>query len=121
MYARSYEKNDYEQGTPPLPSGYHGVAFEHEEEKECAPPSEPPCIPAGGAPRCEENAPLSFLDRFLPLKRIFPEGKSGFFGSLFSETEDILLIGIFLLLLFSKEGDPLCAVAVLILLISDKF
>ena len=68
----------------------------------------------------ENHSPLSFLDRFLPLKRLFPEGRGGLLGSLFSDTEDILLLGIFLLLLLSKEGDTLCAIAVLILLISDK-
>ena len=105
---------------PPLPSGYHGGAFEREEAKECAPPNEPPCIQVGGASKSEGGAPLALLDRILPIKRLLTVGRGGFFGSLFSETEDILLLGIFLLLLLSKEGDPLCAVAVLILLISDK-
>ena len=51
-----------------------------------------------------------------------PYPTSGFsLGSLFSEGEDLLLIGIFIFLLFSREGDPLCAAAILILFFSDKF
>lgn len=121
MYARSYEKNEFSEDVQPLPSGYRGVAFERETEE-----NEPPSAPAHENAEAVMtssgaiNSPLSFFNRFLPLRRLWPEGKGGMLGSFFSDTEDILLLGIFLLLLLSKEGDTLCAVAVLILLISDK-
>ncbi len=121
MYARSYEKNGLTEGAPPLPSDYRGVAFERENETEAisAPPTEE-SIPVIKPTDARNSVLPSLLDRFLPIKRLLPKGGDGWLTSLFSETEDILLLGIFLLLLLSKEGDTLCAIAVLILLISDK-
>jgi hypothetical protein len=121
MYARSYEKNGYEEAAPHLPSGYRGTAFEQEPCEEATAPLTEESVPASLLGASGEGAgPLAFLEKLLPLKRLLPVGKGGFFGSLFSDAEDILLLGILLLLLFSKEGDPLCAVAVLVLLISGK-
>ena len=124
MYARSYEKNTFEEEPQrTLPSGYSGVAF----ESEAALP--PP--PDTGAP-AEESLPASgeavdagifstLLTRIPFLQRIkLPAFEKFSFGNWFSDTEDLLLLGLFLLLLFSKEGDPLCAVAVLILFFSGK-
>ena len=119
MYARSYEKNDYEEA-PALPSGYRGTAFEHELGEPCAPAPDESISASAPYTERESTGALSFLERLIPIKRMLPEGRSGLFGSLFSDAEDILLLGIFLLLLFSKEGDTLCAIAVLFLLISDK-
>ena len=125
MYARSYDAHTAEESTPrTLPSGYSGVAFENEAIE---PPSEPhtPCETC--APQEEEQAAaaglfsslhgrIPFLDK---LKFPIPQGLS--FGAFFSETEDFLLIGLFLLLLLSKEGDPLCSVAVAVLFFTGKF
>ncbi|MBQ8268923.1 MAG: hypothetical protein IKA53_00850 [Clostridia bacterium] len=119
MYARSYEKNDYEQA-PPLPSGYRGTAFENEGIEEMGAGAQESIPASAPCEKKEEAGPLSFLDKIFPKGRMRFAEKGGLFGALLSDTEDILLLGVFLLLLLSKEGDPLCAVAVLILLISDK-
>lgn len=125
MYARSYEKNAFEEEVQrTLPSGYSGVAFESEA-------AEPP--PQNDLPiRTEESTPVggdtaeagifsSLLTRIPFLQRIkLPFGDKISLGGWFSDTEDLLLLGLALLLLLSKEGDPLCAVAVLILLFSGK-
>ena len=44
MYARSYEANEPLASAVALPSDYHGVAFEKEEER--ALPTEEECAPA---------------------------------------------------------------------------
>ena len=125
MYARSYEKNACEEEVQrTLPSGYSGVAFESEAAE--PPPPNDPSIPT------EESTPVSgntaepgifssLLTRIPFLQRIkLPFGEKFSLGGWFSDTEDLLLLGLALLLLFSKEGDPLCAVAVLILFFSGK-
>ena len=116
MYARSYEANEPLASAVALPSDYHGVAFEKEEER--ALPTEEECTPAVAEATEEKSVLASFFGRIWPKGRMHREGS--LFSSLLSDTEDILLLGIFLLLLLSKEGDPLCAAAVLILFISDK-
>ena len=119
MYARSYEKNCGEaEEQRALPSGYRGIAFDNENEPsaEAQAPCKDECD--GAQPSA---APKSLLLSRLPfLWRLRPQ-EGSLLGSLFSDTEDFLLIGIFLLLLFSKEGDPICAIAILILFFSDKF
>ncbi len=118
MYARSYEKSTCEaEDMRTLPSGYCGVAFE--DEGEVPPAHGSPCEKPKGP--SERSGPLSHLLSKIPfLQRMHP-GEDSLFTSLFSSTEDFLLIGIFLLLLLSKEGDPLCAAVILILFLSDKF
>ena len=127
MYARSYEKNTQEEEMRPLPMGYSGVAFES-EAAEPPPPIPEPSIPTAAeasAPLESESASAGVFPSFLShipflqkIKLPFLERPS--FGSLFSDTEDLLLLGLALLLLFSKEGDSLCAIAVLILLFTGK-
>ncbi len=125
MYARSYEKNAFEEEVQrTLPSGYSGVAFESEAAE---PPQQDDIVL-----RREESVPTaqeateaggfsSLLTRIPFLQRIkLPFGEKFSFGGWFSDTEDLLLLGLALLLLLSKEGDPLCAVAVLILFFSGK-
>lgn len=117
MYARSYENLTQAQDVRPLPSGYSGVTFESEDE---APPAEQVSLPLDGKCEPKEERPFSSLFSKIPfLQRLMPQ-QGGLFGSLFADTEDILLLGLFLLLLLSKDGDPLCAVAILILFFSDK-
>ncbi len=120
MYARSYEKNAYaaEEEARTLPSGYCGVAFEGEGEP---PPAAPETVCVEGEGKTEEPSPVSLFFSKLPFLQKLRPREGSLVSSFFSSTEDILLIGIFLLLLLSKEGDPLCAVAVLILFFSDKF
>lgn len=125
MYARSYDTHTGEEGAArALPSGYSGIAFEN-EAIEPSPQPHAPCEPC--APQEEEQTAaaglfspphgrIPFLDK---LK--FPALQGLSLGTLFSDTEDFLLIGLFLLLLLSKEGDPLCAVAVAVLFFSGKF
>lgn len=126
MYARSYEKSVGEaEPIRTLPSGYSGVAFESEA-------AEPPPPQNDLSINAEESAPVSsdaaeagifssLLTRIPLLQRIkLPFGEKFHLGGWFSDTEDLLLIGLALLLLLSKEGDPLCAVAVLILFFSGR-
>ncbi len=127
MYARSYEKSTHEEEPlRTLPSGYSGVAFES-EAAELAPPP-PQDIPIGAeqsVPAARETAEAgifsSLLTRIPFLQRIKrPFGEKFPLREWFSDTEDLLLLGLALLLLLSKEGDPLCAVAVLILFLTGK-
>ena len=121
MYARSYgESTHEEESARTLPCGYHGTAFET-EERETAPPSEICAVDC--IKECEEEKPRLLDSIFAHLPFFKEKGKpfGGFsLGSLFSEGEDLLLIGIFIFLLVSREGDPLCAAAILILFFSDK-
>ena len=130
MYARSYEKNTREEeGTRILPSGYSGVAFESEPAETPAPEMHCPkpeplaaCAPAPCEDTCEEeDGPAALPWRIPFLQKIkIPHAEGFSLGSLFSDTEDLLLLGMFLLLLFSKEGDFLCAAAILILFFTGK-
>ena len=125
MYARSYEKSTNEEESRPLPMGYSGIAFESEAAE--PPPSAPelsnPITAEANASAESAEAGIFFplLSRIPFLQKIklpFPEHSP--FGSLFSDTEDLLLLGLALLLIFSKEGDSLCAIAVLILFLTGK-
>jgi hypothetical protein len=122
VYARSYgESTHEEESARALPCGYRGTAFEV-EERETAPPSE--ICESDCKKECEEEKPRLLESAFAHLPFFKEKGKpfGGFsLGSLFSEGEDLLLIGIFIFLLLSRESDPLCAAAVLILFFSDKF
>ncbi len=126
MYARSYEKNMFEEEPQrTLPSGYSGVAFE--SEAALPPPPQPDTeanaeesLPASGE-TAEAGIFSSLFTRIPFLQRIkLPAFEKFPLGNWFSDTEDLLLLGLFLLLLLSKEGDPLCAVAVLILFFAGK-
>lgn len=126
MYARSYEKSTYEEEPiRTLPSGYSGVAFESEAAEPPPPPDDialrgEECVPAAQE-ATEVGSFASLLTRIPFLQRIkLPFGEKFSIGGWFSDTEDLLLIGLALLLLFSKEADPLCAVAVLILFFLGK-
>ena len=93
MYARSYEKNGYEEAAPPLPSGYRGTAFEQEPCEEATAPAAEESIPASLLGASGEGAgPLAFLEKLLPMKRLFPSEKGGFFGSLFSDAEQATMV-----------------------------
>lgn len=125
MYARSYDTHTSEESTlRTLPSGYSGVAFENEATEPPPPMAHAPCdVPV---PEEEETVAAglfsSLCGRIPFLQKIkFPAIQRLSVGSLFSDTEDFLLIGLFLLLLLSKEGDPLCAVAVAVLFFTGKF
>lgn len=113
MYARSYDRDGAEEEARVLPGGYGGTAFESETVAAAEP------IRAE-EPAKEEAAPASLFSRVPFLDRFMKGGKGSPLGGLFSDTEDLILLGLFLLLLLSKEGDPLCAIAVLILFFSDK-
>ena len=122
MYARSYEKNqnDIEEARA-LPNGYHGVAFECAEDTPPHPEAEAEAASAPLSEEAETASPVSLFFSKNPFLQKLHSPKGNLLGSLFANTEDIFLIGLFLLLLLSKEGDTLCAVAILILLFSDKF
>ncbi len=128
MYARSYEKSTHEEEARPLPMGYSGVAFESEAAE--PPPAPDPSIPIAAQTETyteqeEKTASVgifsSLSERIPFLQKIkLPFGERFSFGSAFSDTEDLLLLGLALLLFFSKEGDSLCALAVLILFLTGK-
>lgn len=111
MYARSYDRDCAEEEARVLPGGYSGTAFESETAAEPITAEEP---------KGEEEAPASLLSHIPFLDRFIKGGRGSPLGGLFTDTEDLILLGLFLLLLLSKEGDPLCAIAVLILFFSDK-
>ena len=127
MYARSYEKNTSEEEIRPLPMGYSGVAFENAAADPPSPAPEPsmPITAEENAQSENESVAASIFSPLLShipvLQKIkLPFAQRSPLGSLLSDTEDLLLLGLALLLLFSKEGDSLCAIAVLILLFSGK-
>ena len=112
-------KTENKEDLRTLPSGYHGVAFENETAQ---PPPDVPCEEIGDMQEKAEatSAPASAFCHIPFLQKLSFGKAGGLFGSLLSNTEDALLLGLFLLLLLSGEGDPLCAVAILIIFLSDK-
>lgn len=137
MYTRTYSEDD---GKLNIPDGYDGTAF---AKKESEPPPSRPIIPNVSEPKCspresfpELNVPdkeaehvsdpygakdgesiLSVFKR-LPFGKFFGErGRELFHFDKFKVgSEELLIIGVALFLLFSKEGDKDCAIALLILL-----
>ena len=124
MYARSYDTHPSEENIHALPCGYSGNAFENTPPAPLKEPTAPNACEACTAKeeRTAEAGIFASLRGRIPLldKIKIPALQRLSFDTLFSDTEDFLLIGLFLLLLFSKEGDPLCAVAVAILFFSGK-
>ena len=130
MYTGSY----FESDAPTLPKGYDGCAFGGGEvpasaplEAKCAPPKVSPIYPAvetGGECGEEEKAQKSegvglFSSVFgrLPFKG-FSLGEGGSFLGLIEKVtgEEILLLGVALILFFSPEGDKMLALALLALI-----
>ena len=106
MYMRTYEANEERI---PLPSGYDGTAFEKEisekaeaiEAKESPPPEE----------KTEEVGlfgKIPFLNRFW--------GANGTKLPFDLSAEDLVLLGLALLLFFTKDGDRECALMIALLL-----
>ena len=133
MYTRSYPS---ENESVIIPENYDGNAFS-EDFKESAPnqtykeetpkklrapwdvppEKESETVMAPTKNKCREKKSNSFFD-FLPFGNFF--GKTELFNGNFFETlgtEEILLIGIALFLLFTKNGDTECAVMLLFLLL----
>ena len=98
MYTRSFPEG---ADRVPLPSGYDGTAFE-KEEAECF------------ASVREENEDKGLLSKIPLFKGI--RGLDSFKLPFEIGAEELMLIGIALLLFFSKDGDRECAVLIAILL-----
>ena len=131
MYTGSY----FEGEAPTLPKGYDGCAFGSSEpqptqplEARCAPPkisplSSPPEAEEEyettvGEEKCESVGLLSSIFGRLPFKGFLMGTGGG--GSLLGlvekiTAEEILLIGVALILFFSPDGDKLLALALLAL------
>lgn len=126
MYTRNY----YTEEPSRLPENYSGVTF-----KEEPPVTEANTVAADAPPKDEidkiiekeeaneASAPargwLSKLSGAPLFSSIFSK-EGGLFGSLGLSkigTEEILIIGVALFLLFSKEGDKECAIILLLLLL----
>ena len=110
MYTRSYPTQDEKIS---VPENYVGNAFEKREPepmessgdtKECI--SEP-ALASGGLGSLFKKIPVP---AFLSGLNVFRGGLDGF------GTEEILIIGVALFLLFSKSGDKECAIMLLLLL-----
>ena len=132
MYTRNYQSE--ENDTLKIPEGYDGIAFRENEapvEKEAteeapytsalrAPWDEikevpPAAEPVMARPKQSDSFLTGLLGRFnvgglLDKCGLLRDGRINF-GS-----EEILLIGVALLLLFNKSGDKECAVMLLLLL-----
>ena len=132
MYTRAYSESDVKLS---IPENYDGTAFLKKEEPPQARPippsvSEPKCSPRSDFPSAEKEAfapsepteggesGISSLIRRIPFGRLL--GERGC-GSIHLDrfkigSEEVLIIVIALFLLFSREGDKECAIALLILL-----
>lgn len=121
-YTRSYFGSG--EGSPSLPSGYDGIAFEDKTpEKLDTPPAKAveeeekigESVTAGSSVDVKGDGILASL--FSPLRGIF---KGGGGGSLFPFRlgyEEILIIATAAFLFFSADGDRECALILLLLLI----
>ena len=120
MYMRSY-KESTDNGIL-IPENYDGNAFRHsyitEESKE-APTKEEPCEEVSvdaGAKRSSLSSVFS-LFKDGNLGRLFLGGEGLKLGSIRFGNEEILIIGIAILLFFSKGKDPECGILLLMLLL----
>ena len=125
MYTRSY----YEVGTNGVPKDYDGEAFRAEDEKILVTPTygETKISPEYtddseevSEPICEEEKSEGVFSRLFS-KNILKKLPFGIGESLFGlrgglSLEDIIIVAVGLLLLFSKEGDTLLGLALLCLL-----
>lgn len=108
MYTRSYGVTEEKMS---LPSGYDGTAFEKEirekAEESSLPDNEP--IQDDRAEEVGLFAGLPFLKKIRGIERLrLPFDLGG---------EDIVLLGVALLLFFSKDGDRECALMIALLLL----
>ena len=123
MYARSYPSDTL---SPALPKGYDGVAFEEEKEENrdtgrtnTAEEREIKEISAEPSNTLEAESRSVFGGILSPFQNVF----SGLFGKTKGllprgiGTEEILILITAAFLLFSRDGDPECALILLFLLI----
>ena len=106
MYTRSYKSDDERIA---LPSGYDGTAFER-EIKEIATEKE-----SCEAAIAEPSAGRTSLFSGLPFLKGF-RGLASFKLPMKPGSEELILIGLALLLFFSKDGDRECALMIALLI-----
>ena len=106
MYTRSYNSDDER---PALPRGYDGTAF-HKEIREAAESAEPKDVPTAASET--EEAGLFWRIPLLGSIRAPFNFKLPFDLN----SEDLVLIGLALLLFFTKDGDRECALMIALLL-----
>ena len=108
IYTRSYGIGEESLRLPP--ENYDGTAFsDRERREECsAPEAEPASAPCHGHTG-HGGSPFR-----IPLLGNLFGGGDGFLSSI--STEELLIIGLALFLLLSKDGDMECALMLLLLL-----
>ncbi len=125
MYSRSYFKDTQ---APSPPENYSGVALTDEaevfEERASSNPWENESVSAQTPPKEEqEEESVGVFGQlfgksgspFTSLSRLFGSGEKGIFHNI--GAEEILIIAVAAFLLLSKEGDNICAIMLLCLLI----
>ena len=124
MYTRSYGQSG-EQKLPTPPENYDGTAFilpestgNHDTGEPFSQTEETESVPASvsKAPRRkDQDGPFSFLRGIPFIGGLFSgEGGGGFLSGI--GAEELLIIGIALFLILSKDGDTECALMLLLLL-----
>ena len=105
MYMRSYGA---EEERMPLPSGYDGTAFEKEINEKAAEDVAEALAPEEKTEEAGLSLKLPFFKGFGTFKGIkLPFDLGG---------EDLVLLGLALLLFFTKDGDRECALMIALLL-----
>ena len=110
IYTRSYGIGEESLRLPP--ENYDGTAFSDRERREDCPsaeaePASAPCHGHTGHGGCQSPFRIPLLGNLFG-------GGDGFLSSI--STEELLIIGLALFLLLSKDGDMECALMLLLLL-----